>query len=84
MADDGGVELCGQRLDPLLQRVALIGEGELGALRVRGPGDAPGDRAVVGDAHDQAALARQERGCRDAGVGHRNREAFVWRFRGHA
>ena len=32
MADHGGVELLRERLDPLLQRVALIGEGELGAV----------------------------------------------------
>ena len=45
-----------------LQRIALIGEGELGALRPAGLGDAPGDRAVVGDPHDQAALAAHETG----------------------
>ena len=57
MADDMRAELGGERLDALLQRVALIGERELRALRARGAGDAPGDRAVVGDAHDEAALA---------------------------
>ena len=46
-----------QRLDALAERVALIGEGELGAVRGERPGDAPGDRMVVGDAHDQPALA---------------------------
>ena len=62
MADDEPADLLGERLDPLLQRVALIGEGELGALRVAGLGDAPGDRPVVGDPHDQAALAAHETG----------------------
>ena len=33
MAGDHGADLGGERLDALLQRVALIGEGELGALR---------------------------------------------------
>ena len=41
----------------LLQRLALIGEGELGALRRQRLGDPPGERAVVGEAHDQPALA---------------------------
>ena len=31
MADDMGADLGGERLDPLLQRIALVGEGELGA-----------------------------------------------------
>ena len=53
---------CGQRLDPLLQRIALIGECKLGALRPAGLGDAPGNRAVVGDPHDQAALAAHKTG----------------------
>ena len=43
-----------------LNSVALIGEGEFGAGLVQGLGDAPGDGAVVGDAHDQAALALHE------------------------
>ena len=46
-----------QRLDALAERLALIGEGELGALRGQRLGDAPGDRMIIGDAHDQAALA---------------------------
>ena len=53
-------ELSRQRLDALLERIALIGEGERRALRRRRLGDAPGDRAVVGHAHDQAALALHE------------------------
>ncbi len=53
-------DLLRQRLDALLERIALIGEGELGALGAAGLGDAPGDRAVVGDPHDQAALAAHE------------------------
>ena len=50
-------DLGRQRLDALLERVALIGEGQRRALRGGRLGDAPGDRAVVGDAHDQPALA---------------------------
>ena len=44
-------------LTRLAERLALIGEGELGAVRGQRLGDAPGDRVVVGDPHDQAALA---------------------------
>ena len=65
MADHQAVDLLGQRLDPLLERVALIGEGKFGAMLAAGPRDAPGDRAVVGDAHDQPAFAaHQARGFR--------------------
>ena len=47
----------GERLDPPAERLALVGEGELRAVRGERPGDAPGDRMVVGDPHHQAALA---------------------------
>ncbi len=46
-----------QRLHALAQRLALIGEGQFGALRGQRLGDAPGDGVVVGDPHDQAAFA---------------------------
>ena len=46
-----------QRLDALAERLALIGEGEFGAVAGERPGDAPGDRVVVRNPHDQAALA---------------------------
>ncbi len=47
----------GQRAHPLLQRLALVAEGQLRTLRGQGPGNAPGKRLVVGQAHDQPALA---------------------------
>ena len=50
-------EFGGQRLDALLERFALIGERDLGALVGAGLGDAPGDRPIVGDANDQPLLA---------------------------
>ena len=50
----------GQRHDTLQQRLALIGESKLRALVGAGLGDAPGDRPVVGDTHDEAALARHQ------------------------
>ena len=54
-----GADAFGERAHALFQRFALIGEGELGARVMGGLGDAPGDGAIVGDAHDQAALACQ-------------------------
>ena len=50
-------DLVGQRLDAPAERFALIGEGELGAVLGEFLRDAPGDRMIVGDAHDKAALA---------------------------
>src|SRR5258708_23662940 len=65
MADHDPAGLCGQRLYPLPQGVALIREGELGPMRPRRLRDAPCDRSIVGNAQDQAALARhQPRGFR--------------------
>jgi hypothetical protein len=55
--DEGGADGFGEREDALLERLALIGEGDFGALFGAGLGDAPGDRAVVRDAHDEPALA---------------------------
>ena len=60
MADHNAADLAGKRLDALLERIALIGEGERGAVAVARLGDAPGERAMVGDPHDQAALAAQK------------------------
>ena len=57
MAEHMRAEFCGERAHALLQRLALIGEGELGAGGARGLGDAPGDRTVVGDAEDHALEA---------------------------
>ncbi len=49
MADDAAADLGRQRLDALLELVALVGEGELGALGGAGLGDAPGDRMIIGE-----------------------------------
>jgi hypothetical protein len=46
----------------LAQRLALVGEGEFGAVRGERAGDAPGDGMVVGHAHDQAATALHQSG----------------------
>ena len=54
-----------QRLHAPAERLALIGEGERRALGGERLGDAPGDRVVVGDPHDQPALAlHQLASCR--------------------
>ena len=53
----GRADGFGERLDALQQRIALISEGQLGAVGAQHLGDAPGDRVVVGDPHDQAAFS---------------------------
>src|SRR5262249_24597439 len=60
VADHQPAYLFSQWFDPLLQRLALISESELGALPMASLCDTPGERAVVGDTQDQAALAAQE------------------------
>jgi hypothetical protein len=58
MADDDGAAQFGrQRLDALPERLALVGQRDLGALVGEGLGNAPGNGTVVGDTHDEAALA---------------------------
>ena len=54
--DDRGADRLGERHGAAAESAALIGEGKLGALAVQHAGDAPGDRAVVGDAHHQPLL----------------------------
>ena len=61
-----GADLFGQRLDPLLDGLALIGEGDLGALIGHGLGDAPGDGAIIGNAEHEPAFACHQ----SAGLGH--------------
>ena len=46
-----------QTAQTLRLRLALIGEGEFGAVRFERARDAPGNGMVVRDAHDEAALA---------------------------
>ena len=53
-------DLGGQRANPSLQRLTLEGERQFGALCRTRRGDAPGQGAVVGDAHDHAALAAHQ------------------------
>jgi len=60
IADHDAADLLRQRLDALPQRLALIGESDFSAMAAAGLGDAPAERAVVGDPHDQPALAAHE------------------------
>ncbi len=55
-------EFGGKRSDPLAQRLTLIGEGNFRTLCRDRLGNSPGDRVVVGNAHDQAALALHDPG----------------------
>ena len=53
-------KFSGERLDALLEGVALIGEGKFGTLGGTGLGDAPGNGPVVRNTHDEAALASHQ------------------------
>ena len=53
-------ELGGELGDPLLEALALVAEGQLGAFAAAGAGDAVGDRAVRQHAGDQEALAGEK------------------------
>lgn len=57
VAEQSGAEFGSQRLDALLQRIALIGECDFGALGLARLGDAPGDGAIVGDTQNDTTLA---------------------------
>jgi len=56
MAEHERSELGGERLDPLLQRVALVGQRDLGAGGVACLGDAPGDGTVYWQRRGSPAL----------------------------
>ena len=60
MAGDKGAEFRRQRFDALLERLALIGQRDFGAMLDTGLGDAPGNRTIVRDAENKAALAGHE------------------------
>ena len=55
--DQFDTERLRKRFHALAQRLALIGKSELRALRRKRLRNAPGDRMIIGDAHDQPALA---------------------------
>src|SRR5262249_32905650 len=59
VADHQPADLLRQRFDPLLQRLALIGESELGALPMASLCDAPGERAVVATPRIKPRLPRK-------------------------
>ncbi len=55
-------ELLGERAHALLHRLALIAEREFGALLAQLLGNPPGQRTIVGEAHDQPALTLHQSG----------------------
>ena len=55
-----GPDALGQRPDATLELGGGVGEPEPRAFLVQGPGDAPGDRASVGDAGDERRLAVEQ------------------------
>src|SRR5207302_8457592 len=58
--DEIAVEAFGERLDALAERLALIGKGQPGALAMQRLGDAPGEGAIIGDAHDEPLFPGQQ------------------------
>jgi hypothetical protein len=62
VAEQGGAEFGGERLDALLQRLALPGQTDLGSSVAAGPRDAIGDRSVIGETEDDAPLALHQPG----------------------
>src|SRR5689334_21863867 len=58
--DDLGADRLGQRHRAAPKGIALVGEGQLRAMTGQHAGNSPGDRAVVGHAHDEAAFARHQ------------------------
>src|SRR5262249_1342108 len=62
MPQQNTADLGGQRFDALFQRIALISETKLSALRPARPGDAPCDRTIVRNPKDAAALAAHQSG----------------------
>ena len=56
--------LFGERFYAFGQRVTLIGESQLGAVRRQHLRNAPGNGMVVGNAHDQAALPLHQTAAR--------------------
>ncbi len=55
--DEVGADRRRERLHAFAESIALIGEGELCAVGGKRLGDAPRNGVIVGDPHDQAALA---------------------------
>jgi hypothetical protein len=60
VSEQNTADLRGERFDALFQRISLESETELGALGTAGLGNTPGNRAVVRDAKDDAALAAHQ------------------------
>ena len=57
LGDWVNAELLGKRPDALSLRLALEGKGQLGTLCRHRLGNAPGNRVIIGNTHDQPALA---------------------------
>ena len=55
-----GADAFGERPDALAERLTLIGEGQFGPMLRQHLRDAPGNRILVGDAHDEAAFSLHE------------------------
>ena len=64
--DDLGTDAFSERQGTAAEGATLIGECKFGAVAMQHAGDAPGDRAIIGDAHHQSPLpGHQRRGFSD-------------------
>src|SRR4051794_10892506 len=57
VTEQDAAEFVSQWLDPFLQRVTLPRQRDLRARRMASLGNAPGNRTVIGDTENNAALA---------------------------
>ena len=63
MADNDAAQFFGERAHPLFKRVTLIGKRQFGSVSACGLGNPPGDRAVIGKAHNEPALTFEDWPC---------------------
>ena len=74
--DNGRAKLRGERTHALFERLDLIGERELGAGVGAGLCDAPGDRAIIGDAQNEALFSGENSGMGNGGLSHQGVRAL--------
>src|SRR4030095_4535802 len=60
LEQEGIAERRRQLAQVVPEPLALVGQGEPGALAIRGGGDAPRDRPLARHAHDEAGLALED------------------------
>ena len=77
LADEWAPDRLGQVAHPFFDPLALVGERQLRAAGREPLRDRPGDRAAVGDAEDEAALAVEGSGHEGAVYSRASNEGFA-------